>query len=169
MHIAVCESRLSALSHHRRSLPVSDRCALLCQGPWAPLPRARRAAGRAEGRQTLRREPSDYLRVLEVNTVGPFITTQAFYPLLKKKDTRTIVNVSSELGSIKENRAGGTPLSGKIISYTSSKAALNMRARPCRKGCRPDGAWPQAALSMRARSRPTMSRACVTHGAALAP
>ncbi len=74
-------------------------------------------------------EASDYKRVLEVNTVGPFLVTQAFYPLLLKRDTRTIVNVSSGLGSISAHRAGETPLTGKIISYCSSKAALNMRAR----------------------------------------
>ena len=84
------------------------------------------------GCRARRREPSDYLRVLEVNTVGPFITTQAFHPLLKKKDTRTVVNVSSGLGSISTNRAGNTPLTGRILAYTSSKAALNMRARPGR-------------------------------------
>ena len=74
-------------------------------------------------------DASDYKRVLEVNTVGPFLATQAFYPLLLKRDTRTIVNVSSGLGSISANRSGETPLSGKIISYCSSKAALNMRTR----------------------------------------
>ena len=74
-------------------------------------------------------EASDYKRVLEVNTVGPFLVTQAFYPLLLKRDTRTIVNVSSGLGSISDNRDGETPLTGKIIAYCSSKAALNMRAR----------------------------------------
>ena len=67
--------------------------------------------------------------MLVVNTVGPFLVTQAFYPLLLKRDTRTIVNVSSGLGSISANRDGETPLTGKIIAYSSSKAALNMRAR----------------------------------------
>ena len=56
--------------------------------------------------------------------------TQALYPLLKKRETRTIVNVSSGLGSITLARAGHFPLAGTIPSYTSSKAALNMRARP---------------------------------------
>ena len=95
-------------------------------------PYAERAAGPADARPLRRREPSDYLRVLQVNTVGPFITTQAFCPLLQKKDTRTIVNVSSTLGSIATNRKGGMgPLGDKILAYSSSKAALNMRARPC--------------------------------------
>ncbi|KAK9839269.1 hypothetical protein WJX81_004898 [Elliptochloris bilobata] len=75
----------------------------------------------------LQTEGSDYLRVLRVNTVGSFLMTQAFYPLLKKRDTRTVVNVSSLLGSISIHRAGGTPVTGMIVAYTSSKAALNMQ------------------------------------------
>ena len=70
------------------------------------------------------------MRVLEVNVIGPFLTTQAFYPLLLKRKTRTVVNVSSELASISWNRSASHPLTGKIISYCSSKAALNMRAPP---------------------------------------
>ena len=70
------------------------------------------------------------MRVLEVNVVGPFLTTQAFYPLLLKRKTRTVVNVSSELASISWTRSASHPLTGKIISYCSSKAALNMRAPP---------------------------------------
>jgi hypothetical protein len=131
MYACYAASRLFASSHHRpQSLPTSNHRVLYCQRTEVPLVHAKCAAGRAESPRTRRREPSDYLRVLQVNTVGPFITTQAFYPLLKKKDTRTVVNVSSGLGSIAMNRSGGTPLTGKIISYTSSKAALNMRARP---------------------------------------
>ncbi|KAK9839227.1 hypothetical protein WJX81_002632 [Elliptochloris bilobata] len=75
----------------------------------------------------LETEASDYLHVLKVNTVGPFLVTQAFYPLLKKRGTRTVVNVSSGLASISFARSGGSPLTGKILSYTSSKAALNMQ------------------------------------------
>ena len=62
--------------------------------------------------------------------VGSFLVTQAFYALLKKRDTRTIVNVSSGVGSIAAQRAGSLPVAGKVIAYASSKAALNMRARP---------------------------------------
>lgn len=77
------------------------------------------------------REGSDYERVLKVNVVGSFLVTQAFYALLKKRNTRTIVNVSSGVGSIAAQRAGSVPVAGKVIAYASSKAALNMRACPC--------------------------------------
>ena len=76
------------------------------------------------------REGGDYERVLKVNVVGSFLVTQAFYALLKKRSTRTIVNVSSGVGSIAAQRAGSVPVAGKVIAYASSKAALNMRARP---------------------------------------
>ncbi|KAK9839261.1 hypothetical protein WJX81_004548 [Elliptochloris bilobata] len=75
----------------------------------------------------LQTDGSDYMRVLKVNVVGSFLTTQAFYPLLKKRDVRIIVNVSSLLGSIGNQRAGAVPLVGKAIAYLSSKAALNMQ------------------------------------------
>ena len=45
--------------------------------------------------------------------MGPFLVTQAFYPLLKKRNTRTVVNISSTLGSISTNRSGKMPLDGK--------------------------------------------------------
>ena len=61
--------------------------------------------------------------------MGPFLTTQALYPLLMKRTTRTVVNVSSAVGSVGMQRAGGLPgLAGKCIAYCSSKAALNMRS-----------------------------------------
>lgn len=78
--------------------------------------------------------------MLKVNTVGPFLTTQAFYPLLMKRTTRTVVNVSSTVGSIGMQRAGGLPgLAGKCIAYCSSKAALNMRSPPVRHTPLPRG------------------------------
>ena len=69
--------------------------------------------------------------------VGSFLVTQAFYALLKKRNTRTIVNVSSGVGSIALQRSGSVPVAGKVIAYASSKAALNMRARPllCHQAC----------------------------------
>ncbi|KAK9839264.1 hypothetical protein WJX81_004604 [Elliptochloris bilobata] len=86
----------------------------------------------------LQTEGSEYLRVLKVNTVGSFLVTQAFYPLLKKGNTRTVVNVSSRGGSITNHRAGG-PISGKIVAYTSSKAALNMQTAVLAGALKDDG------------------------------
>ena len=49
------------------------------------------------------RKAADYREVLEVNVIGPFLMTQAFVPLLRKKPTKVIVNTSSVLGSVKLN------------------------------------------------------------------
>ena len=99
-----------------------------------------------------RREPSEYVRVLNTNTVGSFRVTQALYPLLMKRQTRTVVNVSSGAGSIAVNRAGLKDLTGKIVAYASSKAALNMRA-PHRPAPGSGRASAKAALGMHASER----------------
>lgn len=65
--------------------------------------------------------------VLRVNAVGPHLMTQAFADLLKagadERGTATVVNVTSQLGSIERTSAGGWH------SYKASKAALNMGTR----------------------------------------
>ncbi len=50
------------------------------------------------------RDPAEYLKILDVNVVGPLRVTQALLPLLLKKDTRKVINISSTLGSISTNR-----------------------------------------------------------------
>lgn len=61
---------------------------------------------------------------LHVNTVGPHLMTKAFSPLLRaSKDVATVVNVTSQLGSISRLSGGGWQ------SYKVSKAALNMCTR----------------------------------------
>ncbi|KAJ3334306.1 hypothetical protein HDU93_008024 [Gonapodya sp. JEL0774] len=55
------------------------------------------------------------------NVVGPALVTQNFISQLRKKQTRTIINITSVLGS------NTVPLPWpNIISYRVSKAALNM-------------------------------------------
>jgi NAD(P)-dependent dehydrogenase (short-subunit alcohol dehydrogenase family) len=62
--------------------------------------------------------------VLRVNTVGPHLMTQACADLLRKSDGgATVVNVTSQLGSIARTSGGGWH------SYKTSKAALNMCTR----------------------------------------
>ena len=58
------------------------------------------------------------------NVVGPTIVAQTFLPLVDKSTRKTIVNVSSTLGSI------GSDFSADQTSYSVSKAALNMLVRP---------------------------------------
>lgn len=71
------------------------------------------------------RSGSEYIRVLQTNVVGPFLITKHFLPLLKKKDTKVVVNTSSICGSISANAAGA--FKGLLLAYNSSKAAINMR------------------------------------------
>ena len=72
------------------------------------------------------RTPKQYEQVLKVNVVGPFMTTKAFLPLLRSKQSRVVVNMSSGLGSIAGNRDGvvatsdGTPMNSKMVAYSSS-------------------------------------------------
>ncbi len=54
-----------------------------------------------------------------VNAAGPVAVMQALLPNLRAGQRRTVVNLSSDLGSISENDSGGW------IAYRASKAALN--------------------------------------------
>ena len=57
------------------------------------------------------------------NVIGPLLLTQACAPLLQKGRNAKVLNITSELGSIAQTDAFGTP------SYAISKAALNMATR----------------------------------------
>ena len=62
-------------------------------------------------------------RTMQVNAFGPLRVTQRFLPLLEKGAGRTIVEVSSEAGSI-----GGAWRTNEF-EYCMSKAALNAQTR----------------------------------------
>jgi len=66
-------------------------------------------------------------RTLDTNFIGAVAVTQAMLPLLRKAPFANIVNVSSGLGSLTQQ---GDPNYGfsfaKFLSYSASKAALNM-------------------------------------------
>lgn len=63
----------------------------------------------------------------ETNVFGTLAITQAFLPLMKRSSSGSIVNVSSELGSLTHNGDPAWPFAGhKLIGYNASKAALNM-------------------------------------------
>eukprot|EP00891_Asterochloris_glomerata_P004408 jgi/Astpho2/4408/Aster-00026 len=74
-------------------------------------------------------DPAEYLKILDVNVVGPLRVTQALLPLLLKKNTRKVINISSTLGSISTHRKQEFgPMSSRFVAYNSSKAALNMQS-----------------------------------------
>jgi NAD(P)-dependent dehydrogenase (short-subunit alcohol dehydrogenase family) len=65
----------------------------------------------------------DLEETFRVNTIGPAAVSQALLPNLRAGKRRTIVNLSSGLGSVSENDSGGW------IAYRVSKAALNQLTR----------------------------------------
>ena len=54
-----------------------------------------------------------------VNTLGPMRVTQALLPNLEAGQHKTVIQISSVMGSIERNRGG-------YYGYRASKAALNM-------------------------------------------
>lgn len=55
-----------------------------------------------------------------INTFAPLVVTQTFLANLKKAKTPRLINITSLMGSIDDNRSGG------YYAYRMSKAALNM-------------------------------------------
>ncbi|MGI9290857.1 MAG: SDR family oxidoreductase [Gammaproteobacteria bacterium] len=67
---------------------------------------------------------------LEVNLLGAFKVATAFRPHLTKADRGILVNMSSDLGSMKQNTMGN------MYSYRSSKTALNMVTKGMANDCK---------------------------------
>lgn len=77
----------------------------------------------AEGGAVERLDLEEVRRVLEINTLGPLRIARAFVPLLRKGTGPRLVQITSLMGSIDDNRSGGS------WGYRLSKAALNMATR----------------------------------------
>lgn len=73
------------------------------------------------------------LSVYDVNALGPLRVVQAFLPLLRRGTQRTIVNVSSEAGSI------GDCWRKADYAYCMSKAAMNMQTAILKNHLEPEG------------------------------
>lgn len=58
-------------------------------------------------------------QLFQVNSIAPVKVVEYLLPKLKQGETKTIVNITSRMGSIEDND------SGKSYAYRSSKAALN--------------------------------------------
>jgi len=59
-------------------------------------------------------------QILEVNLIGAFKIATTFRSNLEKSERGILINMSSELGSVENN------MQGKLYSYRSSKAGLNI-------------------------------------------
>jgi NAD(P)-dependent dehydrogenase (short-subunit alcohol dehydrogenase family) len=73
------------------------------------------------------------IETYEVNTIGPMRVTRALMPNLRAGRGKTIVSITSGLGSIQNNT------SGRFYGYRESKAALNMFTRSLASELRDDG------------------------------
>lgn len=73
----------------------------------------------------------DFMESFAVNTVAPFEVTRALLPQLRKSSNARVVHITSKMGSISDNTAGGH------YAYRASKAALNMINRSLAR----DHAW----------------------------
>jgi NAD(P)-dependent dehydrogenase (short-subunit alcohol dehydrogenase family) len=67
--------------------------------------------------------------VMRTNVVGTMRMAEAFLPNVEASEGKTIVMISSIMGSITANDPDAFPPGGGIYVYRSSKAALNMVAR----------------------------------------
>lgn len=68
-------------------------------------------------------DPDTWLEELRVNVIAPVMVARRFAPLVGRSAQRKIVAMSSSLGSIAMNTAGGN------LSYRSAKSALNSALR----------------------------------------
>ena len=71
--------------------------------------------------------------VYNVNTVGPLRVTNALLPLVMNSETKLVVNISSEAGSIKRSYRKGW------FAYCMAKAALNMQSSIVHNNIYPQG------------------------------
>jgi NAD(P)-dependent dehydrogenase (short-subunit alcohol dehydrogenase family) len=72
-----------------------------------------------EDKDALTITPEIFEKTLRTNTLGPWLVTQAFAPLLKKSSEPRVVNVSSGGGQLEDGADGWAP------AYCVSKTALN--------------------------------------------
>jgi NAD(P)-dependent dehydrogenase (short-subunit alcohol dehydrogenase family) len=65
-------------------------------------------------------DTKSWLDVFHVNTIAPYRIAEALAPLVAKSKQKTIVNITSQMGSVGSTSSADSPI------YRSSKAALNM-------------------------------------------
>jgi len=75
----------------------------------------------------------EWMRVLDVNVLGPMRMCEAFLDRVARSDRRLIVTMTSGMGSLGDNT------SGSYIAYRTSKAAVNMAMRTAAIDLRPRG------------------------------
>lgn len=117
-------SGLKALAVRVEQLDVTDTAsvqALAARLEGVPIDLLINNAG-VGGQKTNDLEATNFdevAKTFDVNSLGPMRVTQALLPNLEAGKGRTVVQISSIMGSIEQNRGG-------YYGYRASKAALNM-------------------------------------------
>ena len=79
-------------------------------------------------------DAATFSAVINVNVTGPMVLTRALLPLLQRGTSATVVNISSQLGSLQV-----AATQGRDTAYCVSKAALNMLSVKSAAALRADG------------------------------
>ena len=93
-------------------------------------------AGRYSGRELGvfgQTDTAEWIKSFEVNSIAPMKMAEAFVEHVSRSQMKTIVIISSKMGSVGDNTSGGSYL------YRSSKAALNIVAKSLSLDLRPGG------------------------------
>jgi NAD(P)-dependent dehydrogenase (short-subunit alcohol dehydrogenase family) len=78
-------------------------------------------------------DTADALNTYSINALGPLRVTGALLPQLRQSKVKKVLHVTSGMGSIGDNDAGGA------YGYRMSKAALNMGSRSMARDLKPEG------------------------------
>jgi NAD(P)-dependent dehydrogenase (short-subunit alcohol dehydrogenase family) len=150
-HAVIAATRNPGAAHRLRQLERDSKGSLtLVEADVADTAGVRRAATRApaspidilinsagvmggEGQTIGSIDYDEWMRVLEVNLLGPMRVCEAFLDRVAQSDRRLIVTLTSGMGSLADNTSGGS------IAYRTSKAAVNMAMRTAAIDLRPRG------------------------------
>jgi len=78
-------------------------------------------------------DTKSWLEVFNVNAIAPYRIVEALAPLVAKSKHKTIVNITSQMGSVGSTSSADSPI------YRSSKAALNMVMKGLSHALKADG------------------------------
>jgi len=76
---------------------------------------------------------TEWIKAFEVNAIAPMKMAEAFVEHVSESQMKTIVTISSKMGSVADNTSGGSYL------YRSSKAAANIITKSLSVDLRPRG------------------------------
>lgn len=130
---------LPGLAHEVHALDVADEEAIRALGerlrdrPGGIDVLINNAGVSSEHRSVGALTQAELRRVFDINAFAPILLTRALLPCLRAGKRRTVVNITSVLGSIAGNSGGSS------YPYRASKAALNMLTVSLAHELKPEG------------------------------